>query len=121
MMLFPIAIGVMFVVLVGFAVRAEIQCKGESSSHLVATVAAVAIAVVFYPMTIAPKGATANGGFLGLTSLVLASTLSWRAFALNSKSPWIRRLIQLPVTALVSFMAIHDAYCQHVGGWWWGF
>jgi hypothetical protein len=121
MMLFPIAIGVVFVALVSVAVRAEIRTKGEASSYLVTTLAAVAIAGVFYPMTIAPTGAAANGGFLGLTFLLLASALSWWAFARNSKAPWIRRLIQLPVTAMVSFMTIHDAYCQHVGGWWRGF
>ena len=120
MLLFPITISVGLIALVGFAVRAEIQYKDKSSRHIFSTVASVAIAIVFYPMTIAPTGATANGGILGLTSLVIASAFSWWAFALNTESPWIRRLIQLPITALITFMAVHDAYCQYVGGWWWG-
>jgi hypothetical protein len=82
------------------------------SRHFRATAGALAIALIFYPMTIAPTGAASNGGMLGLSSLVIASVLSWWAFALNRTSPWVRRLVQLPVTVLVTFMAIHDAYCQ---------
>ncbi|MCK5851382.1 MAG: hypothetical protein KAH23_10745, partial [Kiritimatiellae bacterium] len=91
------------------------------SRHLGATAGALAIALVFYPMTIAGIGDASNGGVLGFGSLVIASGLSWWAFALNTSSPWVRRLIQLPITTLVTFMAIHDAYCQCVAGWWWGF
>lgn len=91
-----------------------------SSRHLGATAVAVAITVVFYPMTIAPIGAASNGGVIGFTSLVVASGLSWWAFALNKGSPWVRRLIQLPVTALVTYMAIQDAYAQCVAGGWLG-
>jgi hypothetical protein len=91
------------------------------SRHLGATAGALAIALVFYPMTIAPTGAAFNGGILGLGSLIIASGLSWWAFAINTGSPWVRRLIQLPVTVLVTFMTIHDAYCQCVAGWWLGF
>ena len=81
----------------------------------------MAIALLFYPMTIAGIGSASNGGVIGLGSLVIASALSWRAFSLNKTDRWVRRLVQLPVTALVTFMAIHDAYCQCVAGWWWGF
>ncbi len=120
-MLIPIGFDVAFVAIVAVAIRAEIRCRGKSSYHFAATAAAVAIALVFYPMTIAPTGATANGGLLGFLSLVIASGFSWVAFASNRKSAWVRTLIQLPVTALVTFMAIHDAYCQSVSGWWRGF
>jgi len=88
----------------------------SQSKHLGITAGSIAIALLFYPMTITPIGAASNGGILGLSSLVIASALSWRAFALNRISPRMRRLIQLPVTALVTFMAIHDAYCQYVSG-----
>jgi hypothetical protein len=93
----------------------------RQSRHLGATVGALAIALAFYPLTIAPIGPASNGGILGFGSLVIASFLSWWAFARNTSAPWIRRLFQLPVTVLVTFMAIHDAYCQCVAGWWWGF
>ena len=121
MILFPIAVAVACIALVSLAVRAEMRNKSESSRHLSATVAAIGIAMVFYPMTIAGIGSASNGGILGFGSLVIASGLSWWAFALNRKSPWLRRLLQLPITALVTFMAIHDAYGQSVAGWWWGF
>ena len=119
--MFPIAVAAVCIVLPALAVCAEIRNKSESSRHLTTTCAAIAIAFLFYPMTIAAIGVAANGGILGFGSLVIASCLSWWSFALNRKFLWFRRSIQLPITALITFMAIHDAYCQSVAGWWWGF
>jgi hypothetical protein len=69
-MLIPIVVGAACISLVGLAVYAEIRDKNESSRHLAATVAAVMLAYLFYPMTIVPVGDTSNGGILGLGSLV---------------------------------------------------
>lgn len=93
--------------------------RQQHSSCLGLTAGAAAIAFLFYPMTIAPTGNLSNGGVLGFGSLVVASVLAWRAFTL-SKSPWLRRLVQLPLTALISYMAIKDALCQCCSHWWWG-
>ncbi len=82
------------------------------------TVAAAVIAFLFYPMTVAPLGGASNGGALGLTALTISLVLSWRAFALNRVSPWLRRLIQLPIAALVTYLAIADALTQYRSGSW---
>jgi hypothetical protein len=84
--------------------------------HLGGTVGALTIAFVFYPVTVAGIGTFSNGGVLGLSSLVIASVLAWRSFALNKEFHWIRRLFQLPVTAIVTFMASWDAFCQSMVG-----
>jgi hypothetical protein len=91
---------------------------GKSSLYMGTTAGAIAIVFLFYPWTIYPIGASSNGGALGFGSLIAASGLSWWAFTSNSRSPWLRRLVQLPVTAFVIFMAIYDAYAQWVAGWW---
>lgn len=118
-MLIPIAIAVVCIGLTVIAVRAEMRDKGTSSRHLASMVTAIAIVLLFYPTTIAPIGALSNGGLKGFSSLVIASGFSWWAFLCNRKSPWIRRLIQLPVTALITFMAISDACRQCLSGWRW--
>lgn len=99
----------------------KVEAHKEQSLRLGDTVAAAGIAFLFYPMTIAPIGTASNGGVLGFGSLVVASFFAWRAFALNMRSPWLRRLLHLPLAALLSFMAIHDAFAQCVAGWWLGF
>ena len=65
-------------------------------------------------MTLAPMGIYSNGGILGLGALIAASCFAWKGFALNRKSTAFRVLIQLPVTALVTFVLISDAYAQFV-------
>jgi hypothetical protein len=68
-------------------------------------------------MTIAPIGWASNGGLLGLGSLVAASIFSWRAFALNYGSPWLRRLLQGPLAAGITYLAIREAFVQCLCGW----
>ena len=94
--------------------------SSSPSSYLGGTFTAC-VFVAFYPATVAPTGFFSNGGLLGLASLLCASALAWTSFAINTDSHWIRRLVQLPITALVTFMVIWDAMCQVVTGWWWGF
>jgi hypothetical protein len=86
----------------------------EKPVTLAMTGGALLLALVFYPTTIAPIGTFSNGGHLGLGSLVLASGLSWSAFILNRRFFWWRILFQIPVTILVTYMAIHDACNQYV-------
>lgn len=88
--------------------------ESQSSLHLGETVAAVFITTFLYPMTLAPMGIYSNGGILGLGALIAASCFAWKGFALNRKSTAFRVLIQLPVTALVTFVLISDAYAQFV-------
>lgn len=85
----------------------------QSALHLGETAAAVIITFL-YPLTLAPIGIYSNGGILGLGALIAASYFAWKGFALNRKSTVFRVLIQLPVTALVSFVLISDAYAQFV-------
>ena len=98
----------------------EVMQKDGPSPHLAETFVAAGIAFCFYPMTIAPIGVASNGGALGLASLVVALVFAWRAFALNTKAPWLRRLVQLPLAALVMFLAMSDAYWQLVRAGWLG-
>ncbi len=99
----------------------EVEAHMEQSLRLGDTAAAAGIAFLFYPTTIAAIGIYSNGGVLGFGSLVIASLFAWRALVLNMRSSWLRRLLQLPLAALVTFMAILDAYAQSVTRWWWGF
>lgn len=69
-------------------------------------------------VTIAAAGGASNGGARGLGMLAFGSFLAWRAFSLIRRSPWLRRLLQLPLTAIVTFMAIHDAFAQCLSGKW---
>jgi hypothetical protein len=94
--------------------------KAIHASHLRSTIGAVLILVFFYPMTVAGIGTFSNGGFLGLSSLVIASWLAWRSFALNTTFTGLRRFVQLPVTAFITFMAFWDGFCQYMSGNWLG-
>jgi hypothetical protein len=91
------------------------------SRYLAFTVGALGIVFLLYPATVAGIGPASNGGILGLGFLVIASSLSWWAFSHNRVDPWMRRIVQLPVTAVVTFLAMRDAFCQSIAGWWWGF
>ena len=77
------------------------------------TAAVVVLAFLFYPMTLAPLGNDTNGGTLGLGSLVVASALAWRAFLFNTINPWLRRLVQIPLTAIVTYMVIAEVVVQY--------
>jgi hypothetical protein len=90
----------------------------EESYFLGSTLLALAIICVFYPMTIAPMGGLSNGGALGLGSLVIASALAWRAFIFNRDSRWLRRFVQLPLTAMATYLAIAEAVAQY-RSWHW--
>ncbi len=87
-----------------------------SSSRFGDTVAAVLLAFLFYPMSIAPTGVFSNGGLIGICSLVAAAFFSWRAFLLNRRSSWLRRLLQLPLAALLTYLAIREAFVQFLSG-----
>ena len=103
-------------------VRREMTEQDEqvrpASAYYGSTIAAAAIVLLFYPMTIAPVGALSNGGALGLGSLVIAAGFAWRAFMLNRVDRWLRRYVQLPITACVTYMAIADAIAQYRAGHW---
>jgi len=76
------------------------------------------IVFVFYPMILASLGNHTNGGALGLGSLLIASVLSWRAFLCNRKTPWMRRLVQMPLTAFLTYLVIAEAVAQYRSGKW---
>lgn len=99
------------------AIYTEIKDKNPNSRHLQATGISLLITFILYPMTIAPTGSTSNGGALGLGLLLVATGLSWSAFLRNRNSKWVRRLVQLPIAALILFSAFHDAYCQYLSGY----
>ena len=88
----------------------------SGSCRLGDTVAAVLLALVLYPMSIAPTGVSSNGGLIGICSLVAAAFFSWRAFHLNRRSSWLRRLLQLPLAAILTYLAIREAFVQIVSG-----
>lgn len=90
-----------------------VKPESQSALHLGETVAAAIIAFL-YPTPLAPMGIYSNGGILGLGALIAASCFAWKGFALNRKSTVVRVLIQLPVTAAVTFVLISDAYAQFV-------
>ena len=116
--IFIVAFGLTFVALAVLAIRHEYSDRNPKSNHLAATIAAIVILLIFYPMTIAPVGPYSNGGLLGLGSLLIASGLSWSAFTRNRRARWIRRLIQLPVTAFATVVTIHDGICQCLAEGW---
>jgi hypothetical protein len=95
------------------------EVDNVSSRRLADTALAVGIAVLFYPLTIAPTGVGSNGGVLGFSSLVAASFFAWRALALNEGSPWLRRLLQVPLAAGVTYLAIREAFVRCIVGWSW--
>ena len=80
------------------------------------TVAAVLLAVVLHPMSIAPTGVSSNGGLIGICSLLAATFFSWRAFCLNRRLSWLRRVLQLPLAAILSYLTIREALVQIVSG-----
>jgi hypothetical protein len=88
----------------------------NGSCRLRDTVAAVLLAFALYPKSIAPTGASSNGGLIGICSLVAAAFFSWRAFHLNRRSSWLRGLLQLPLVAVLSHLAIREAFVQFVSG-----
>ena len=92
--------------------------KGQESAFLGSTFAAAGIVFVFYPMILASLGNHTNGGALGLGSLLIASVLSWRAFLCNRKTPWMRRLVQMPLTAFLTYLVIAEAVAQYRSGKW---
>jgi hypothetical protein len=94
-----------------------VEVHNKSSRRLMDTAVAVGLVVIFYPMTIAPIGWASNGGLLGLGSLTVASHFSWRAFVLNCRSPWLRRLLQAPLAASITYLAIREAFVQSLVGW----
>jgi predicted membrane-bound spermidine synthase len=70
-------------------------------------------AFLLYPLFLAPLGPATNGGALGLIVILLAAGFTWTAFALNRSHPKARMAIQLPMTALITFMAIKEAVTQY--------
>ena len=90
----------------------------QPSHGLGATVAAVLIVAMFYPLTRVPSFPETHGGPLGLAGLVIGAGLSWWAFTVNRSSPWRRRLIQLPITAWLSYWAVAEVYLQYVCSGW---
>jgi hypothetical protein len=90
----------------------------QKSPRIGLTVGAVALAFVFYPMTIAPTGSLSNGGALGIVSLAGASVMAWYAFSCNRVNRALRVTVQLPLTAVVTFMAIAEAVTQYWSGHW---
>jgi hypothetical protein len=94
----------------------------QQESYIGLTFTAMVLAFGFYPTTLAPIGAYTNGGALGLTSLLLAVLLSWAAFALNRTHGRIRVALQLPITSIITYLAIHEAVIQYTLGpeaWFW--
>lgn len=73
---------------------------------------------ILYPTTVAPVGPWSNGGGLGLACLLTALLLSWRAFHLNTTSPWMRKFFQLPVTAVITFQFLHDVVLISFISWY---
>jgi len=90
----------------------------QKSSRVGLTAVAAALAFGFYPMTIAPTVNLSNGGALGIASLVGASVCAWYAFACNRVDSKLRVTVQLPLTALVTYMTIAEAVTQYRSGHW---
>jgi hypothetical protein len=85
---------------------------------MLATIAAF----VLYPMSLAPAGPATNGGLIGIVSILCAVLFSWLAFALNTSHPRLRIAVQLPLTALITYLAINEAVTQYLLGpehWLW--
>ncbi len=61
-----------------------------------------------YSFIVPPMGGYINGGQLelGMGFLVVACLSGWRAFVVNTRSPWFRRLVQMPLVIAVSYEAI---------------
>lgn len=85
------------------------------SAYPGSTVVAVELAFCFYPLTLMSLGNDTNGGWLGLASLLLATIVAWRAFICNRINPWLRRLVQMPLTSVVTYMLIREVVvqCRH--------
>jgi len=97
----------------GLALAPEQQVrKRRGADCLVPTIVALGLAFIFYPMTLVPLGNATNGGILGLVSLIIASGLAWYAFTLNTINPWLRRLFQLPLAAIITQLLIDEVVVQ---------
>jgi len=79
---------------------------------------AAIFAFLLYPASLAPLGPDTNGGALGLFFIVAASVTTWTAFATNRSNPKARMLVQVPLTALITFLAIKEAVTQYQLGLW---
>lgn len=109
------ALGILLLVYHG--IRSEIRDKDPMSMHLSATITSAFMVLIVYPMTIAPTGSTSHGGWLGFTLLVISSGLAWSGLIRNRHSPWIRMLIQLPITALSTLLTFLNVYRQFLAEW----
>ena len=92
--------------------NAEEEQRTYGGSSIVAAV----LVLIVYPMTIAPIGTLSNGGALGLLTLAIAVVLSWRAFLCNRAKRWLRLWVQLPLSAITSYLVIADGLKQYFSG-----
>jgi predicted membrane-bound spermidine synthase len=100
---------------------ALMRLADENSWSSLSYLAAI-FAFLLYPLSVAPMGPYSNGGALGLIFIFLALGATWTAFALNRSNPKTRMAIQLPLTALITFLAIREAVTQYQLGpdhWFW--
>jgi hypothetical protein len=94
----------------------------DNPSYFGLTWAAAILAFVFYPMTLAPVGSFTNGGALGLISILLALCLAWLALGLNTANSRLWMALQIPITALITYLAISESAIQFMLGperWLW--
>lgn len=91
----------------------------DPSFRLEDTLMTLAITFICYPLLVAGIGIFSNGDPFGLGFLVAACWYAWRAFVLNTKSPWLRRLVQMPLVIVVTYQAIHNGIVLLVVGWGW--
>lgn len=91
----------------------------DPSFRLEETLMALAITFICYPLLVAGTGFFSNGGPYGFGFLVAACWYAWRAFVLNTKSSWLRRVVQMPLVIVVTYQAIHDGIVLLVVGWGW--
>ena len=87
----------------------------------VSTFVAVEIAVFMYPATVAAMGPASNGGILGLGLLVIAAGFAWGGFLQNAPKRIDRWILQLPIAAGITYVAVGDVVAQMHHGWWRGF
>ena len=71
-------------------------------SYLVSMV----ISVLLFGVYSVTSGSFYGGGLLG-GFIMLASTLyAWRAFVLNTRSPWVRRFVKIRMVSFFTFILI---------------
>ena len=92
--------------------------RQRDSAFLRSTIAAAVVAFLVYPMTVAPLGGLSNGGAAGLFLLVVAAGLAWRGLILNTVDARLRRCVQVPLTAIITYLVIADAVAQYRSGHW---